>query len=114
MGARGGHGWKGDTAVLGQSSSMPLVLKTAEGGARICREGRIFYPLPKIRLIMHAADHGPACLLPGGMSVSKARAKCVKETKSSPSIEELLVLASAFDHEISPVLLKSQPVLSSF
>lgn len=81
MGARGGHGWKGDTAVLGQSSSMPLVPKTTEGGARIYREGRIFYPLPKFRLVMHAAAHGPAYLLPGGTSVSKARAKCVIKTK---------------------------------
>lgn len=81
-GPRGGHGWKGDTAVLGQSGSMPSVLKTTEGGASIYRERRIFYPLPMIRLIMHATDHGPACLLPGGTSVSKVRAKkCFSETE---------------------------------
>ena len=61
---------------------MPSVLKTTEGRASVYREGRIFYPLPKIRLIMHAADHGPAYLLPGGTSVSgvsKSKEVCFRD-----------------------------------
>lgn len=59
--AKGGHGWKAHTAVWGQSGFMPPVLKTMEGKINTCKEGRIFYPLPKIRLIMNADDHSTDC-----------------------------------------------------
>lgn len=81
-GHSGGRRWKGDSAVLGQSGFMPLVLKTREGGARLYWEGRLFYPLPNIRLIMRAADNGPACLSSGEMSFSrviKSKEACLRD-----------------------------------
>lgn len=45
------------TSVLRQSGFMAPVLKITERKMSLCKEGSIFYPLPKIRLIVNAADH---------------------------------------------------------
>lgn len=106
-GDRGGQGWTGDTAALEQSISKPSVLKRTEGEGSVYREGRVYH-LPKVRLMTNLADHGPACLC---QEESLFLRVCLRDW--APLSRELLVLRSAFDREISPVLFKSQPGLST-
>lgn len=86
---------------------MPPVLKTIEGKISTCKEGRIFYPLSKIRLIMTADDHSTGCQ---GHLFLKYEQRNVSQRLCPFSAQEFLFLMTTFDVEISPILLKLQPI----